>query len=167
MERKVVKADGPSSLDPRSIWRNLLPGRPRVDFLSVERACLPATNDARVGTNFTETCYATGDGDGFTTAVASSVCTWTHHPPLLLLRFVPWHQSRRALSLPLRPFGSSFYPSLFSPSLSKFSWISSFFVLILFFSFFNKYSTFSLQAASTRTFTVLNHRIVRNVFWQG
>lgn len=164
MERKVVKADGPSSLDPRSIWRNLLPGRPRVDFLSVERACLPATNDARVGTNFTETCYATGDGDGFTTAVASSVCTWTHHPPLLLLRFVPWHQS-----CPL--FTSSSLRLIFlSPSLlslSKFSWISSFFVLILFFSFFNKYSTFSLQAASTRTFTVLNHRIVRNVFWQG
>lgn len=161
MERKVVKADGPSSLDPRSIWRNLLPGRPRVDFLSVERACLPATNDARVGTNFTETCYATGDGDGFTTAVASSVCTWTHHPPLLLLRFVPWHQSHRAF-----PSAHLFIP-LSSLSLSKFSWISSFFVLILFFSFFNKYSTFSLQAASTRTFTVLNHRIVRNVFWQG
>lgn len=164
MERKVVKADGPSSLDPRSIWRNLLPGRPRVDFLSVERACLPATNDARVGTNFTETCYATGDGDGFTTAVASSVCTWTHHPPLLLLRFVPWHQS-----CPL--FTSSSLRLIFlSPSLLsllKFSWISSFFVLILFFPFLNKYSKFSLQAASTRTFTVLNHRIVRNVFWQG
>lgn len=60
MERKVVKADGLGSLDPRSIWRNLLPGRPRVDFLSVQRACLPDTN-VRVGTNFTETCYATDD----------------------------------------------------------------------------------------------------------
>lgn len=145
MERKVVKAWGPSSLDPRSIWRNLLPGRPRVDFLSVERACLPATNDARVGTNFTETCYATGDGDGFTTAVASSVCTWTHHRPLLLLRFVPWHQSRRTLVF-LSPF--------------LLSWILDFILFrsyIFFFSFFydNKYSRSALRVKRT-VHTILN-----------
>lgn len=79
------------------------------------------TNDARVGTNFTETCYATGDG--FTTAVASSVCISTHHRPLLLLRF----DTNRVL------------PSLYllllflSPFLQ--TWISPFFVPPIFFFF--------------------------------
>lgn len=132
MERKVVKADGPSSLDPRSIWRNLLPGRPRVDFLSVERACLPATSDARVGTNFTETCYATGDGETGLRLQWHLLC-------------VPGHIIVHFCSFDLYRDTNRVVPSsshLFIPLSSlKFSWIFRSYIFSLSF-FLNKYLPF-------------------------
>lgn len=89
MERKVVKADVLGSLDPRLIWRNLLPGRPRVDFLSVQRSARLFGRTSvwcRLEFHRNLLCHR---WDRFTTAVASSVSGCRR---LLLLRFAWWHR---------------------------------------------------------------------------